>query len=512
MKHLIFYLLFAFLFAESAFTQNNTLFDDTRLSSIYITISPDSLEVIYDSVLSDHYYMARFIFDDNEKRDTLENVGFRLRGNTSRYSKKKSFKISFNEYVSGRKYQGVKKINLNGEHNDPTMIREKLFYDIWKKAGMVERRTSFMKVYINNSYYGLYTNLEEMEKEWLTLVYQKNGGNLFKCSYPADLVYHGTDQQTYKDLQNSTSTGGRVYELQTNKSQDDYARLVELITTLNKQPVGTFAADISKILNVDHFLKALAIDVATGNWDDYSYNKNNYYMYENPSDSTFDFIAYDPDNTFGVDWFGIDWGTRDCRDWINKSMPLPLAQKVLAVPAFFAKYKLYLDTIANTIINPDSIFSHIDAMKVLIQQAAEADTYRTLDYGYTVADFNNSFSNPFNKAHVKYGLKPFIETRKEKILSQLHPAGISTDLQRNSGLTIFPNPAAESITVSFANLPSELINAKIIDIFGKIVEEIVIDNSNINSLTFQVKNLQKGMYILRIEASNTFYQVKFFKL
>ena len=46
------------------------------------------------------------------------------------------------------------------------MIREKLYYDIWKKAGMVERRTSFVNIYINGSFYGFCTNLEEMEKEW----------------------------------------------------------------------------------------------------------------------------------------------------------------------------------------------------------------------------------------------------------------------------------------------------------------------------------------------------------
>jgi len=105
---------------------------------------------------------------------------------------------------------------------------------------MKERRTNFVKLYINQVYYGLYTNLEEMEKEWLTNVYENNQGNLYKCSYPADLNYLGGDQQTYKDLENSTVTGGRVYELQTNKSADDYTDLVELITALNNEPDSVF--------------------------------------------------------------------------------------------------------------------------------------------------------------------------------------------------------------------------------------------------------------------------------
>jgi len=499
--------LASILLSVSAFTQINTLFDDTRLSSIYITISPDSLTVLYDSILSDHYYMVRFIFDDNVNRDTLENVGFRLRGNTSRHSQKKSFKISFNEYVSGRKYQGVKKININGEHNDPTMIREKLYYDLWKNAGMVERRTSFVKVYINNSYYGLYTNLEEMEKEWLTRVYQENGGNLFKCSYPADLVYHGPNQQTYKDLQNSTETGGRVYELQTNKSQDDYTRLLELISALNQPTGGTFASDIAEILNVDHFLKALALDVATGNWDDYSYNKNNFYLYDNPSDSTYDFITYDPDNTFGVDWLGIDWATHDCRDWVNKSISLPLAQKLLAVPVFFDKYKLYLETITNTVTNPDSVFPRIDAMKLLIQQAAIADIYRTLDYGYTVVDFNNSFTQSID-SHTPYGLKPFLVKRKQFIMNQLHPSGISGNDASNSEITVFPNPAGETIAFSLPGASAHQVIAQIFNLYGKVILEYCLQDKN---EVIPIQSLAAGMYLLRINSSGLMHQAKFIK-
>ncbi len=508
MRKLILSGLLSLLLTGLAFPQDSTLFDDSRLSSIHITISPDSLKVIYDSILSDHYYLATFVFDDQIKRDTLKNVGFRLRGNSSRYSKKKSFKISFNEYVSGRKYQGVKKINLNGEHNDPTMIREKLFYDIWKKAGMVERRTAFVKLFINGSYYGLYTNLEEMEKEWLTRVYSKTSGNLFKCTFPADLVYHGPDQQIYKELQNTTVTGGRVYELQTNKSQDEYAGLVELITVLNQPSGGAFAAAIPAVLNVDHFLKALALDVATGNWDDYSYNNNNYYLYENPADSTFDFITYDPDNTFGIDWFGIDWAARDCRNWVNPNMTLPLAQKIMAVPAFFERYKQYLDTIVRNVTNPDSIFQHIDSMKQLIQQAAEEDTYRTLDYGYTVDDFNNGFIQS-GADHVKYGIKPFLGKRRQTILVQLHPAGVLENTGMGQGISIFPNPASETLRVSLNVLPEQEIHAEIFDFSGMKVMEF--DHRN-PADGFSIRQLEPGIYFLRLSTSNKFYQAKFVKM
>lgn len=484
-----------------------TLYDDTRLSSIFITLPPDSLAVIYDSVLSDHYYLARFVFDDQVHRDTLDSIGFRLRGNTSRYSQKKSFKVSFNTYVPGRTYQDVKKLNLNGEHNDPTLIREKLYYDLWKSAGLVPRRAAFVRVYINGEYYGLYTNVEEMDKQWLKRNYTSTGGNLFKCTYPADLTYHGTEQQPYKDLQNATATGGRVYELETNETADDYAGLVALIVQLNEPGGGTFAADLSAVLETDHYLKALALDVATGNWDDYSYNKNNFFLYHNPAGNRFDFITYDPDNTFGIDWFGVDWGTRDCMHWINAQANLPLAKKVLAEPLLLDRYVRYLDTIARQVIDPDVVFPKIDAMKALIRQAAAEDPFRPLDYGYTLADFDDSYTQPID-SHTPYGLKPFFVTRRAKILEQLPPIGAAPDEPGTAGFTVFPNPATDRIRLVLPGDDGGAVEAAILDMHGGIVSR---QQTGANDRTLSVARLSPGFYLLEVAAGGKILRTRFIK-
>ena len=474
----------------------NTLYDETRVPSIYISIDEDSLAYIYANVLSDHYFSARFIFDDTERRDTLESAGFRLRGNTSRYAKKKSFKISFNEYVSGRKYQGVKKLNLLGEHNDPTMIREKLYYHLWKKSGMPERRANFVKVFINDVYYGLYTNAEEMDKEWLGRVYPDKTGNLYKCTYPADLVYLGLNQQVYKDLQNSTATGGRVYELETNKEEDDYARLVDLIATLYHEPDSVFAAQIAAILDVNSFLKSLALDVATGNWDDYGYNRNNFYLYDRPDNSLFEFITYDPDNTFGVDWSGIDWTTRNCLQWLNPELNLPLAEKILAVPQFFEKYKEYLDTLARHIIEPDSVFPYIDSLKTLITPAAIADTFRSLDYGYTVASFENGFIQKVD-SHTPYGIKPFLSKRKEYLLKQLHPSG-TADPDPASPISVSPNPVNDFFVLTTGISPAKPFQVEIYDLTGRLNKTVRVEPSGSSAIQIDASGLSSGLHLIRI--------------
>jgi len=480
---------FAGLFSQE------TLFDDSRVSSVYIEISPDSLELIMTDVLSDHYFMATFIFDDGAGRDTIPDAGFRLRGNTSRLAEKKSFKVSFNEYAPGRRYQGVKKINLNGQHNDPTMVREKLFYDTWKSVGLAERRTCFVRLYINQAYFGLYTNLEEFDKDWLERVFGADSGNLYKCTYPADLNYLGANPQTYKNIESSSVTGGRAYDLQTNEAEDDYTDLVELITLLHQPADSVFEIQIAQKINVDGLLKAFALDVATGNWDDYMYNKNNYFLYHHPGTGRFEFISYDTDNTFGVDWVDRDWATRNCLDWYKHGDPRPLAEKILSVPAFMQKYQRYLDTIARTVIHPDVIFPHIDSLKVLITEAAIADAYRTLDYGYTIGDFVNGFTETIDD-HTPYGIKPFLTTRYTTILQQLPATAIPGEGQDMISLSIYPNPADDLVTLS-APPPGNGRQGYILDMTGRKQRSFTWDKTEAE-LTLSVAGLIPGVYLLLV--------------
>lgn len=450
-------LLLAFLFATPAFGQN-TLYDDSRVSEIHVQLPADSLKFMLDHLLNDRYMRAEFVFDSGMgQRDTVRNIGLRLRGNTSLSAKKKSFKISFNEFESGRKYQGVKKLNLLGSHNDPTMVRQKLFYDVWAKAGMPLRRGAFVKLYINGTYRGLYTNMEEIDKEWLKDVFGDDDGNLFKCTWPANLAYLGPDQQPYKSVMNNPET--RAYDLTTNEAEDDYSRFVALVAMLNQPIDATFPDKINLILNTDKVLKAYALDVATGNWDDYFYNKNNYYLYDNPLTGRFEFVTYDTDNTFGVDWLNKDWATRNCLAWHHSSDPRPLASKLLAVPAFKQKFVQHLDTITRLVTCPDVLFPHVDALHNLVASAAETDIFRTLDYGYTTTDFHKGFENKVDD-HTPYGIKPFLATRCQSLRTQIAPLISSTGLEpvMQLPIQIGPNPVQDQLLV---HTGEELFGAEI---------------------------------------------------
>ncbi|HDP74560.1 MAG TPA: hypothetical protein ENN49_01570 [Bacteroidales bacterium] len=183
-----------------AVSDNNPLFDDSEVARIDITINPAYLQSILQAgnEESNTEYPATFRFTSSKFTAVIENVGFRLKGNTSRYAKKKWFKVSFNTFEPGKKLKGNEKLNLNGEHNDPSIIRSKLVWDLMNGIGLPAPRANHVRFYTNNQYYGLYINVEHIDENFVKARFGNNDGNLFKCLYPADLTYQSSDPNAYK--------------------------------------------------------------------------------------------------------------------------------------------------------------------------------------------------------------------------------------------------------------------------------------------------------------------------
>ena len=403
--------IFSFSFATSGqpeFPEDGELFIDTVVPRIDITIDPDTLDWLYehDNLESDIEYHAVFVFDNGTIRDTVAPVGFRLRGNTSRYSQKKSFNVSFNRFTSGGKYYGVEKLNLNGEHNDPSVIRSKIGWDLCRSWDIPAPRSNHVEVYINGDYYGLYINVEHIDEEFIKSRFKYNDGNLYKCLYPANLNYLGDDPNLYK----LEAGDRRVYELKINDEADDYSDLAHFIDILNNAPENDLICELDKVFNVYDYLKVIAIDVLTGNWDGYIYNQNNFYLYHNTTTGKFEYILYDLDNTLGIDWMGRDWGTRNMYDWQQHGNHYrPLYERLMNTQEFRDQYTYYSRQLTET-LDYDSLKSAIEARRDMIFPSITDDPYYPLDYGYSPQDFLASYYEELGN-HVPYGIFPYIENR-----------------------------------------------------------------------------------------------------
>ncbi|QQS34835.1 MAG: CotH kinase family protein [Ignavibacteriales bacterium] len=403
---------------SQSYNESWKIFSDSTIARVDITVDPAAIAYMYQNVESDSEHYAAFRFRNSFIDETVDSIGFRLRGNTSRHSQKKSFKVSFNTFVAGREFYGLDKMNLNGEHNDPSIIRSKICFDHFKGAGITTSRSNHVRVYINEQYYGLYINVEHIDDEFIQKNFADDSGNLWKCLYPADLDYHGSNPVIYQQL----NSGGRpVYELTTNQAQNDFSKLARFITILNNTPSGILPDSIESVIEVHEVLKYFAMNILHGSWDDYWSLMNNYYLYHEPAKDIIHFIPYDYDNTFGVDWFNIDWAFANPYNFPKVSDgPRPLAEKLLAVPQYRNLYTHFLQFYNDEVFKLDLWRTRLDDLTDKITTAAIADTFRTKDYNFTVQDFFDSYSETaYNNQHVKKGLKQFVNVRSNSLPSQL---------------------------------------------------------------------------------------------
>ncbi|MCI0513853.1 CotH kinase family protein [candidate division KSB1 bacterium] len=399
------------------------LYDDSQVASIHIQIAPQHLAWLYQNPESDSLFPAQVHFQNAWIDASLDSVGFRMRGNTSRAASKKSFKLSFNTFQPGRQFYDVDKLNLNGEHNDPAIIRSKLCWDFFQAIGLIASRAAHAVVYLNDQYYGLYISVEHIDDEFLENHYSDATGNLWKCLWPADLAYRGNDPKNYYPFLEQV----RPYELLTNVATYDFKPLARLITTINQTPAHLFADSLEQILIVPEVLKYFAMNVLVGSWDDYWFLKNNYYLYHEPGIDKFHWIPYDYDNTFGIDWFQVDWTAVDPYTFANMEeiqgqphSPRPLAERLLANASYRNLYTHLLDFYQQNVYDLTRWESRLDALKTRITPWAEKDSFRTLDYGFTLTDFHNSYSaDHYTNQHVKTGLKEFVNRRGANLRRQL---------------------------------------------------------------------------------------------
>ncbi len=438
--------------AQPSFPENGELFVDTVVPSVYITINPDTLAWIYANPESNREFRATFVFDNGNVRDTIYPVGFRLRGNTSRYALKKSFKVSFNAFTQGGQYYGVEKMNLNGEHNDPSVMRSKIMWDILRRFGIAAPRANHVMVFINGNYHGVYVNVEHIDEEFALSRFGSKRGNLYKCLYPADLAYRGPDPDSYKLWDGTRWT----YELKTNKQENDFSDLAGFIGVLHNSSVDRLLCDLDRVFNVWDYLRVMAVQIFCGDWDGYIYNKNNYYLYHNPLTGKFEYIPYDVDNTFGIDWMGIDWATRNIYAWHpGGDQQRPLYQRIINTPELRDRFTFYASELIGWVIDLDSLMLAVQARKAMISPHVASDPWYPLDYGYTHDHFLNSFTMAAG-AHVKQGIFPFLEARKASMESQLEPVSPAPVIRYITHRRTAGEPVHLSAFVEAAALPVDV--------------------------------------------------------
>lgn len=264
----------------------------------------------------------------------INEVGVRLKGNTSRTDfydlsrgmyKLVHFKVSFKEtfddelYYSSdahvwgddkegkalrkarkkRTFATLEKLDMKWNRNyDTTYTKEYYAYETFRENGVIAPHTNVASVDVSTDHAGIYTIYEPIDDIFINknVSVQDQGGDLYKCGWT----------NSAPDLTDINSIGVEdeekgafyKYDLKTNKKKSDNSSLKNLIIKLN---AGNLTKEsLSKLVDMDSFLKFAAVSYFTGNPDDMRNNYNNYYIYFLKSSSKAIFIPYDLDRCFGI--------------------------------------------------------------------------------------------------------------------------------------------------------------------------------------------------------------------
>ncbi|NBP05506.1 MAG: T9SS C-terminal target domain-containing protein [Bacteroidetes bacterium] len=473
---------------QAIWPQNGTVYDN-KIHRIDIFLPKDSWVKMNNNVWDNIYFRSLFIYD---QKDSVIDIGMRVKGNSSRNAEKKSYRLDLAGFKA-QTYQGLKNMNLNGNQNDPSAVREYLSARFLARAGIVSARCNPVELYVNGTFQGLRNHAEYIDKTFLDSRFGESSGNLYKCSWPADLGWLGASQQPYKDLINPSPLNERAYDLKTNTVADDYSDLVYFINVINNSPKDSFAVWIEQVFDVNAYLKVLAAEVLMGHWDNYFYNKNNYFLYHRMSDNRFVYIPYDMDNTFGVQWGVSDIQKRNIHSWGNlSSSKAPLTYKILNITKWKMAYEQELRNLIDGAYKTDSLFAIIDFHKTIVASSVSKDPYYngtlTSDYGFKVSDWQQADTKAWGK-HVSYGVKPFISERTTSALQQMiYPAG--TGLITKNRLSIYPNPASDIVY-------SPVLAGKNVHIYQ--TNGTLIKSCNSASGEISVADLSDGTYIMELQ-------------
>ena len=285
MKHLI--LILTIFLCTVPDLISRELYSDTEVIKFELIFSqPDYWKQLQDNMNDAIDIPATLIVNDEE---TFDSVGVRFKGNssyTSIQSDKKSFNISMDEFIDGQDLWGYETHNLNNCFVDPTFVREKIAYDLYREY-MNAGEVGYVALYINGEYWGLYANVEQVNKDFLGRRFSSRNGNLYKGDPSGGLTSLGSSEEHYKPY----------YEKKTNEEEDDWSDLVNLIMTINSS--AGLENELPDVLDTDGTLWYFAISNLIINLDSYIYSRHNYYIYNNPMDNRFYFIPWDLNESFG---------------------------------------------------------------------------------------------------------------------------------------------------------------------------------------------------------------------
>ena len=375
------YLFVAVFLYISNIGAQQSFYELNQIQTIEITFAESNWDHILDSLkaTTEGYFSASKVVINGT---SFSNVGVKYKGNSSydATSLKNPLHISLDKFQD-QNYQDIKDIKLSNCYDDPSMIREVLSYQILKDY-MECPQANFAKVFVNGTYMGLYSNVEDISKSFCAdRFFSKKGNTFFKCS---PVVKPGPNTKSNLKYISSDSTAYyNFYELKSNSGWSD---LISLANTVSNNPTSA-----SNELDMDRIIWMLAYNNLLVNLDSYSGAFcQNYYLYKDNT-GLFNPIIWDLNLSFG----GLPFAgsSNSSLGSLSKEqmqqLPIalhandpywPLINIIMKNATYKKMYVAHMKTIMEEVFQNDQYINLAQSLQLLIKNATEEDSNKFFSY------------------------------------------------------------------------------------------------------------------------------------
>lgn len=330
------------------------------------------------------------------------NVGIRYKGNSSLSSAsgngKLPFRLKFDEFsddypeISGQNFYGFEELSMSSNYNDKSLVREKVASDLFRDFGVPCARSVFCEIYIDFGegpvYFGLYTVLEVVFDSAIQNEFGSSYGNCYKPDGDGASFASGTYNESYFE----NKTGGANFA--------DVEGLYNTVqsSTRSSDPAAWRSA-MNSYLNVDDYLKYMAVNFTIQNWDTYGRMTHNYYLYNDPTTGQLNWIPWDNNEAFqeGNQGGALSIDLSDATDeW-------PLLSYIIEDPIYEEQYKIHLRDFIDNYFNVSTMSAIYSNYSNLITSSVEAET-SSYSYLNSFSDFSTAINELNTHASERYSI------------------------------------------------------------------------------------------------------------
>ncbi|KAF9420885.1 hypothetical protein BGZ94_009004 [Podila epigama] len=405
-------------------------FKDDQIATLHLTGPAAAIDALNQNPSAEVDAKVTVRFINAKTHYTQQNITFRTSGKSSKEFSKQSYKLKFDTDFN-QTFFSRPNLKLRSMATEPTLIRERTYIDVLNAVGIPTQQGTYVRLYINSEPYGLYLMVDDIKKSFAKQTIHGGDdlvvpGSLCQMNAPtreqqASLIYSGPTGASYNsDAYISQNLGN-------NPPNEPLSQLIQFMSELQAFDPVTTPNPVeywNSRLDLDGFLRNMALEYLMGAFDNYWMGGSNYFMYFNPTLGTsgkWQWVPTDFDGTFGqgatIDQAG------SYKNFSAFTIDHPLVSKlIIKNTEINALFTNVLKEIVSTTFKPEAMYPRMEAMNAMLSLDAKWDLSLTRkspgkDRLFTWEDFNNNLVSVTKE--MSGALKPWVQTRANAVAAEL---------------------------------------------------------------------------------------------